>query len=509
MRSPSLPVTPLDHATLLRTRPEEVNPPDWRVDWSDGPWPIKVYSGGDRTPLGRTAPLDRVLLHTFAIRRVRLDPRGGMPPSPDNPVPRPLGALFVARRPIPSGGAMYPTEAYALLTGDDRVCHYDPYRHELTDLRHPSPRAALRAALGMPASADLPPAVLVLTNRFWKTFYKYGDFAWRLGAVDTGVALGRVLALAEAAYGSADVRVDFDDTALNRLLGLDGNHESAYAVVGLGEAAPCPSGLATGEPQPPATLERSKRIKRSPRFDAMHNASVTRTAAEPLARQAEPARRVNALPAIALDPAEDVDPLGPDVLLYRTSNGRRFDGRPASTSRVATVLSLSVDALTRLRRASDQALAQGVDLYCATHRVEGVPRGWYRYDHPTGRLVASGIGTGDDSAQVLQRAQLADSINIELAAFTVHVVAPVDFLAEGRGVRGYREQQFAVGAAVDALTRAAAAAGLGSHPVLGFNAGVVDRAYGLPAGLGAHAQVSVGLTRPPVNWEISVVPDER
>ncbi|MFC7614601.1 nitroreductase family protein [Actinokineospora soli] len=230
----------------------------------------------------------------------------------------------------------------------------------------------------------------------------------------------------------------------------------------------------------------------------------------PRADLPEDARRPNGtLPAIALGPAADIDPLDPAVLLRRTSSGRRFDGRPVRVDGVSAVLSHAVEALRRLRRVSGGLLGQDVELHCAAHRVEGVPRGWYRYDHRGARLVASGIGTGDDSALVLQRAQLADSINIELAAFTVHVTAPVDFLARGRGVRGYREQQLAVGAAVDALALAATAAGLGSHPVLGFDAGTVDRAYGLPAGTGAHAQISVGLTRPVVNWEISVVPDER
>lgn len=503
MRAPSLPVTvdPLAHTVLLRTRSTEANPDGWRIDWADGPWPIKVYSGGARSPLGRTAPLDRLLLHTFAISRVRLDPRGGMPPSPDNPAPRPLGALFVARRPIPSGGAMYPTEAYAVLTGDDRLCHYDPYRHELTDLRHPAPVAALRAALGLAPDAAMPPVALVLTNRFWKTFFKYGDFAWRLGAVDTGVALGRVVALAEAEFGAADVRVDFADDALEGMLGLDAALEGPYAVVGLGAAVACPAGSveAQAEPCPPATIERSALIKRSVRFDAMHAASRARTAPTSVVGFGERPRAAGA--------AAGVDPLDPDVLLGRTSCGRRFDGRTVPAADVSTVLSLTASALQRLLRVSGGVLGQGVELCCAAHRVDGVAQGWYRYDHLAGRLVAS--GTGGDSARMLQEAQLTDSINIELAAFTVHVSALVDFGEHGRGVRGYREQQLAVGTAVDALGLSAAAVGLGSHPVLGFEAGVVDRAYGLPGGRGVHAQVSIGRTRPRVDWEVPVVPDER
>jgi hypothetical protein len=89
----------------------------------------------------------------------------------------------------------------------------------------------------------------------------------------------------------------------------------------------------------------------------------------------------------------------------------------------------------------------------------------------------------------------------------VHPAADRDFRLAGRGVRGYREQQLGVGVAVEAVTLAAAAAGLGSHPLLGFDVARLDRRYGLAGGSrSVLAQVCVGAVRPDPNWEVSVMP---
>ncbi|HEX4704537.1 MAG TPA: hypothetical protein VH352_20590 [Pseudonocardiaceae bacterium] len=502
---PAAPVPVTEHIARLREDPLTANPDGWHVDWDDGPWPVKVHTGGRRIAVGAGDPeLDRLgglLFHTFGVSRVRFDPRGGLPPTPDRPVPAHHGPRFVTRRPIPSGGAMYPTEAYVLLPARREVHHYDPYRHELVDLSRPCSGARLRAVLDVPA---LPSVVLVLANRFWKNFYKYGDFAFRLGAVDVGVALGRAVRLAAAEYGHVDVHTEFADAELNGLLGVDGTGESAYAVVAFGPPASEPAEQAGDGLGRPTVLERSRLIKTSDLFDAMHAASCVRTTPQPIPED-QPAPddgRVVELPAVAR-----VDLLDRQKMLRRTSNGMLFNGEPASALELATVLRHTTDALAALRQVGGDPATADVELHCAVHRTAAIPSGWYRYRPGTHDLIAVGAGTVDDSARVLQNALFAESVNIELAAFTVHVTGWRDHRRRGRGTRGYREQQLVVGAAVEAVTLSAHAVGLGSHPVLGFDVNVVDPAYGLAAhGRGAHAQISVGAVRPDPNWEVAVMP---
>lgn len=510
------------HLATLRLDPRSANPAGWRVDWDDGPWPVTVRTGGTRLAL-RSGPgdplmdrVDRLLRGTFAMGRVRFDPHAGLPATPDDPLPRHHGPRVTARRPIPSGGSMYPTEAYLLLTGPDRLCHHDPYRHELVDLGCPAPSVAVRAALG---DAPAAPVLLVLTHRFWKNFYKYGDFAYRLGAVDVGVALGRALRLGAAAFGRARLRADFDDEALGACLGLDPADEGPYAVVELGTGAG-PAWTAAGwggaawfgsGPAATSVVERSRRVRRSSRFAATH-AAATHAAGSGATRPATGPGLVpgSAEPAVSLPAPDPVDLLDPAVLARRTSNGRLFRAAPAGPDALATVLAGTATGVRRLHTAAGAILGGDVVLLCAVHRVSGIPAGWYRYrpgHDRAGDLVPVGRGADPGAGRALQDALLADSVNVELAAFTVHVGAAVDAWSRGRGARGYREQQLAVGAAVEAVTLLSTAVGLGSHPVLGFDVGPVEAAYGLAGSeTGVHAQVSVGPVRPDTDWEISVVP---
>lgn len=501
----------------LRLDPRTANTEDWRVDWHDGPWPVKVYTGGRRLRLGpdgapHLAALHRLLYDAFAISRVRADPAGGVHATPSDPRPH-RGSSVQLRRPIPSGGSMYPTEAYTVLTGEDLVCHYDPYRHELTRVRGRGTVRAVRTALGVPAHQPLPPALLVITSRFWKNFYKYGDFSARLGAVDAGVAVGRAVRLARAVFGHTDVRSAFDDEALHACLGLDETLENVHTVIGLGHPV---TGTGTGATPPaapapvPAVLERSRVIKRSVRFDALQRAARAPGRTPPRPPSSPPA--VPAADAtLGLPAPHRPDLLAPPVLARRASRGRLFTGSEVTGERLATVLHHTAEGLREMARDCPDGLgvrAAETSLYCAVHRVHGVAPGWYRYLAGPHALLPVGAGADPGCARQVQEALFAASFNAELAAFTVHVVTPLDWRG-AVGARPYREQQLAVGAAVEGLTLGAAAAAedLSGHAVLGFDVTAMDRAYGLEgSGSGTQAQVCVGALRSDPNWEIAVIP---
>jgi SagB-type dehydrogenase family enzyme len=483
MSAPPVPVNAF--AAVLRDDPRSLNADGHRVDWDDGPWPVKVYDGADRQPLlGSPDPVARLLSLSFAAHRVRFDPAGGLPVTPDDPHPERHGPRFVTRRPIASGGAMYPTEVYVLLAGPDTVHHYDPWRHELVDLRHPAPGQHLLAALGLEPDERLPPVTILLASRFWKNIYKYGDFGYRLGAVDLGVGLGRLLAVGAAEFGTADVRVDFADEIVDAALGLDPMTESVYAIAGLGEPSPYDPPMADGAPlvpRPPPVLERSRRQRRSARFDGMHRATLRKTVVPQRFETSDSGR-----PSVAVAPATAA------AMAARTSNGKLFSGESAPADAFTAVVGQVAAALVELRRVTRGRLGDGVDVLAAVHRTDGMTPGWYR--GPT--LIRE----DGDCAVTLHAALFARTANLDLAAFTLHIAGPLGL----RSPRDYREIQLAAGVAVDAATVAAAARGLGSHPFLGFDAPRLDRAYHLPAGTGVLAQIAVGRTRPDTAIEISV-----
>ncbi|SCF35210.1 SagB-type dehydrogenase domain-containing protein [Micromonospora viridifaciens] len=478
-----------EHLRRLREDPQSVNPPGWRVDYADGPWPVKVHQGGTR--VAPEGPLARVLRGSVAVTAVR-------------------GTRAILRRAVPSGGAMHPTEAYVVCTRTERLWHVDPYRMELLALPADRPGRLVRAGLRLSPGAALPPVVLVLTSRFWKNFYKYGDFSFRLGAVDAGVVLGRVLRLAEAEFGTACVRTDFVDDALNAALGLDGLDESVYAVVGCGhpEEASGSGATAAAGPAPseaPRLRERSRRVKRSPVFDLVQRSAHVPTpgpARAPASAPVAPQGAASRAGAVALPPPVPVDLNDLRVIVRRRSGGRSFTGRPADLAQLSTVLRHADAAGALLRDRADPTVPR-VRLFVAVHRVRGVPTGWYA--HLGDLLAPAGRGLDPQLGPRLQDALFGSGVNAELAAFTVHVVASP---AQGcRSARHYRTQQLAVGVAMEATVLAATAVDLGNHPFLGFDAPAVDAAYGLDGqDGGAQAQICVGAVRAGDEWEVAVRP---
>jgi hypothetical protein len=94
------------------------------------------------------------------------------------------------------------------------------------------------------------------------------------------------------------------------------------------------------------------------------------------------------------------------------------------------------------------------------------------------------------------------NVNLRLAAFVTHVFGPRAAWSGEWGPRGYRTSQMVVGAAVDALTLAAARAGLSANPFLGFDTADVGRLYpGLDPDEIPLVQMAVGGTRPAPRME--------
>ncbi len=68
---------------------------------------------------------------------------------------------------------------------------------------------------------------------FWKNFYKYNNFAYRLQGLDAGVLIGQLLEVAKRFGFASGVYFQFLDRAINHLLGLSEEEESVYALIPL------------------------------------------------------------------------------------------------------------------------------------------------------------------------------------------------------------------------------------------------------------------------------------
>jgi hypothetical protein len=173
-----------DRSRLIRFRP---------LDPTNRPAPFKLYPDYPFTALAEDDPLGRLLFYSLGVTRTS-------------------GTSYF--RAAMSAGNLHPVEAYVV--GDDRsVRHYHPRQHGLTTLR--------------PGSGDGQPVAIVLTGIPWRTSWKYGERGWRHLWWDSGAVAANLLALSD----EVSVTLDFDDEAVDRLVGVDGASEFALAVVQL------------------------------------------------------------------------------------------------------------------------------------------------------------------------------------------------------------------------------------------------------------------------------------
>jgi SagB-type dehydrogenase family enzyme len=137
-------------------------------------------------------------------------------------------------RTYPSGGALYPLEIYPVLQRvegiGDGVYHYDPFAHELEEIRTGNFHeqfAAMTFAQEMLATAN---AVLFITALFERSMWKYGQRGYRYVWIEAG-HLGQNFYLVSAALGLASLALGgFYDTEANALLGVSGGEKTIYAI---------------------------------------------------------------------------------------------------------------------------------------------------------------------------------------------------------------------------------------------------------------------------------------
>ncbi|MDP2950452.1 MAG: SagB/ThcOx family dehydrogenase [Chloroflexota bacterium] len=141
-------------------------------------------------------------------------------------------------RASPSAGALYPLEVYAVVNSvaglASGVYHYQPRDHSLDLLKEGEFRAALLAYTGGQDMVLQASVVLVITAIFQRTRWKYQDRSYRYVLLDAG-HLGENLYLAATSLGVGPCGIGaFLDDEVNRLVGVDGQQESAVYLVSIG-----------------------------------------------------------------------------------------------------------------------------------------------------------------------------------------------------------------------------------------------------------------------------------
>lgn len=151
--------------------------------------------------------------------------------------PRAAGEPF-ARRPVASGGALYPLELYIVSdvrgAGAPGVYHYDVPGHRLAEVRGQIDRAELEHLGHEVDLLTTAPVIVLIVGLFWRSRFKYGLRGYRFTLLEAGAVIHQFQLVAQSlGLGSVPVAGVYDHE-VERLCGLDGTDESFLNAVLLG-----------------------------------------------------------------------------------------------------------------------------------------------------------------------------------------------------------------------------------------------------------------------------------
>jgi SagB-type dehydrogenase family enzyme len=456
--------------------PPEIVPAIWEQDWSIEPLEFKIYESLEPIALPRgAAPEPISALEALAAeqdtdsaeRLPNLSSVAELAYAANGLLHRRLrsrsGRVFQYRT-AGCTGARYHLEHY-LVCGDlddlqAGVYHYGAHDHALRQLRTGDHRQALVEASGNEPALARAPAVLVTTSVFWRNAWRYRARAYRHAFWDAGTALGQVLAVSATRNLPARVVFGFDDAAVARLLGIDGEQEAALALVALGRTTVAPDPVADVRALELRVRPVSARTVTFPEIRRLHRASSLPSGQAAAAWRSRPAPALehgtvgqiialDRLPANAL-PRTSID----EVIVGRRST-RHFANRPVPFGLFSTVLD-------RAGRPIDGDWPGGdtppFTIYAIVSAVEGVPGGVYRYQPAAGQLELVRLGDARAAAvQLAARQHYAGD-----AAVNVYYLTNLEHLVRQAGERGYRVAQLLSALSASRLHLAASALGLGA-----------------------------------------------
>jgi SagB-type dehydrogenase family enzyme len=494
---------------------ERANQENWEPNWEDAPLPYKLYRGLPIVPLSGEVPLSlaenrqpatpgikeigHFLWYVYGITQVS-----------ESFYSDEADPAHTYKRHAPSGGGLYPNELYLYLKIEDLpdgVYHYDPAHHRLVLLRAGNFDSYIAAALGERCDISSCFGTTFVSTMFWKNFFKYNNFSYRLQGLDAGVLMGQVLATAKRFGFASGVYFQYLDSAINHLLGLCEQEESVYSIIPLSvemtnwsaNGAPSRNNITSEElkreldPVGFEHYERSKKVLEFPKLITLNEASklestesFNRLCNQPCEVQGNQQVTLPQTNSLAFDLAE--------VSKKRFSPEMDFVLSTVSQQQLAAMLKESMNAFS-YRNDLDEfycSLEPRVSIYGCFYNVEGIPNGAYNYNHKENTLQE--IQQGDHRLR-LQTGLSIDNVNLQQVPLCLHVAGNKDFFREELGYRGYRIVQMEAGMLVQSLLLTASALGLGGHPLLGFDASKADQLYKMK-GKTSLIQIPIGSCRP-------------
>ena len=403
------------------------------IDWGDAPPTFKRYPEARKVALGRGTLGQRGLSDSLRSVGARTQ---GMHLSDLSDILHLASGVTLRRggnalRASPSSGALFPSELYVIARKvgglAPGIYHFDPDQGRL-DVLGSLPAGALAEG-----SAE---ATVVLASVFRRTGYKYRNRAYRYVTADAGHLLENLRVAAQSGGFHARLLPQFDESAYERLLGIDGVEEGVLAVMEVQQG-----GAASAIAPPPVANFNASAV-------TPNALGVTGTVHQLTSLRSAPRAGV----MVPLPAARRSNAPVRQVIEQRRSK-RRFTSDPVPIAALASILA---------DMAQPVQLSNAVRINIVANRVAGLAPGVYRYD-PRHALVRVRSG---DFAAAAGAAALSQDVIGDAAVVLILSAERAPMLAEG--ARGYRHGFLEAGMVSERWLLGAVAHGLGACPVGAF-----------------------------------------
>lgn len=471
-------------------------PEDWQVDWKDAPLTFKLYRGLPEIPLRIETELQRIsgkpglaeigsfLWYVYGLTQYA---------QLYNDTIENGKTMQSLRRFVPSGGARYPNELYIYLKLDDLpegIYHYTNAHHRLVLIRSGNYDSYLSESLGSSCDIEACFGAVFVSTMFWKNFFKYHYFSYRLQALDAGAIIGQLLETGERVGITPHICYQFLDGPLNHLLGLNDEDESVYAVIPLsvrpsnhrcekGNQSISTTDLCRKIPAlQHSVYQRSQNILDYQMINKLNAASTLESSDSfvRLIRNKRPSVS-SSLETVMVPYTKPLLNNFISVCRKRHSPENDFFHRKINQIQLSPLLK---ETFTFTYRNDLDHVPGGcssrLSLYVCIYGVEGMENGAYCYDDAAHALrkIASG-----DFRDYLQSGLTLNNVNLFQVPLCFHIIGEKNHYIDQLGYRGYRIQQMEAGILTQKLLLAASSLGMGGHPLLGFNVKACDELYKL------------------------------
>ncbi|WNB90911.1 SagB family peptide dehydrogenase [Bacillus sp. NEB1478] len=483
----------------LHYETDKVIPPDWEVNWEDAPLPYKLYQGLPVVELSADIPfqfeqkerntipdlkeISHFLKLTFGLTQV----------SESLPFAGQTESVTTLRRFVPSGGALYPNELYIYLKIADLpegIYHYDAAHHRLLCLREGNFDSYLSRALGNRCDMSSTFGTVFISTYFWKNFFKYHNFSYRLQGLDSGFVIGQLLEVGSRFGFETGVYYHFLDRSVNHLVGINEKEENVYGVIPLSvektmnwfreevvESITAEELCSELEPLKHTHYVRSKEIREYPTIIKMNEAC--RMDEFPVHQKVEHKKGKEAGGSNIKLPR--VDRLSYDFVSAckrRYSPGMDFVLMPIHQHTLSSLLFETISNCSYRNDLDNRIhnLSSRVSLHCCTYNIEGLPDGAYNYDESAHALKQIQSG---DFRRALQDGLLSEFVTMAQIPLSFNITGDKNHYRKAYGYRGHRIQHMEAGLLSHRLLLAASALNMGGHPILGFDVHSYDELYRL------------------------------